>query len=450
MNYKRLLYNDPFFNKNFAFLKDTGQDLKFDDDQSEMDLSTIDIGQYLMIAISLDGDEKYLTNCIKFIYAYNPSQKDVQFVLDACEQQLLFSYNYLCSPDGDDTESYEKIISKIVLILICLLKTNIEAKIAITSTISLGIILELAILKQDYEIMKTVILLFTNLLYFNKDGDEEFVYQYFSEFCEYFPLFERLYIEKKRYDPKNILDLFIYLTQVPSFFEFFDKKNEFIGTSIINDILSKVEASNNKILTRVLTFTYITIKEDFNKCFDYINRYIELLGKGSVNGVHFIDKESLNVVLLASKIIRYIAKYEFDWIPVKDYFLIANHMIENTKNTEACNKIEFLKCLFTITQKLDYVNLCLICKNSYCSFLVEFLDVDGNDDVVLSVLKEVNMITDKEIKNKGTNDLLCEFLDNGGDDFLHEYMEYGDNDEIIQEMQAIIEKIDKEQTNNSI
>lgn len=491
MNYKEIVFNDLLNNDyTFARLDD------YEDDKIEQNFTAFVAQQYLFNILTFENSEEYnfdvFLNTIKEVPL---SQEHIQIILTSCENQLVYSKNALTSEQeiGDKKEFFRNIMIRIFFILDCLPKNSMEIKNAIVESISLEIILEFAFNFPDDKITRNITSIFLSLLDIENEEESESNKNYLSKFIKFFPHFQKLYIDVKMANIIKVLDIFIYLTQVPTFLSFFSKKiymdegkiifademeksilekkkSLFVeeektiliypkekpsiseediilkkineeSFSIVDDIIDMVESNDNKILSRVLTFTYLVMKEDFDKGFKNVNRYVKLLGKGSEKDKYYDDPYFVEVVCQASRIVRYIIKYEINWIPSNEIDQIVIHLFENAQNSKLKNKILFLKCLITLAEKYNFEQLSKLFEKSFGSFLAEFLDYNDDDEIILKVLYGINMIADKEMESKGTVNILNEFLDNGGYIFFEEYQSNGDNEYISNEIDVILQKV---------
>lgn len=440
MNYKYVGVNNSF-DQQYIFSYDD-----CDDDNIEPDFSTFNLQEYLYNILTVEKDEDHsIIFFLKAISKLSLSQENIFLILEGCQIRLVESENELNNSkkkNGGNDNLSQEIIYRIVLILDCLAKDSMEIKNAIVDNISLEKILEFT-LKFPHIFIRNVSFLFLSLLQIQDEQEEESNTLYLTKFENFFPLFEKLYIELKSLYLIKILKIFILLTQVPSFLTYFNKENQIDETkSIINDIMSMAEAKNNKLLFHVLTFSYLVIKKDIEKSIDYIDLYINLLGKGSSNG-NYIDNDddALEVVCLTSKIIRYIIKHELEYIPLNSHLKIGIQTMENAKNSKSKNKIIFLKCLFSLTEKCNSDCLDKLLQNSFGAFLADFLDF-YDDAIIFLVLDQINTLADKEMATKKTQNVLVDFMNNGGNDFFEDYSINGENQDIADEITKISQKID--------
>lgn len=413
----------------------------------QSDFVSSGFAQFLISSLAPDND--YLCEYLEIAKNYTLSQGTKQYTIEMCNLGLVISLNGLIESlhESKVDNLFQKKIIYIITILSSISSTNMDIKNSVVNEVSLEAFIDIATNHSDEtDLIKLIYFLFGSLL--NSKGDEELDVQYLSKFEKYFPYFVELYIKKREslLDRINILKIFIILTKIPSFSiltNYFDSEN--YEHSIIDEIMEMINENDDETLELVLSFDNKIMMIDFMKGNSYVSRYLELFKKYSNDITSYaqvpeVYQHKIGILYYDAMMIQFIMEHASTWIPEDEYYSIALDLINNAKNSPVKFRVFFLNCLFTLTKKCNTDCLFNIINNSYALFLTDFLDIDDNDDLISSIIDEINFLTDKEMEINETQNVLYEFLDNGGLQFFQDYQSDGTNQDIANQISATVQK----------
>ncbi|KAK8883426.1 hypothetical protein M9Y10_046076 [Tritrichomonas musculus] len=429
------------------------------------DFLTSGFGEYLVKSLQLQN--KYLSILLKITTNLSANMSNRQYACELYKLKLINSLGDLINSLQINQSNISYFLS-IVIILKNMSTHGIDVRNSIIDLIPLKKILE-ATVSDDFAhtaYFKLVCIFFCYLLTYN-------TYNY--KFAKYFPLFRDLYLKNKNSrlgEINNVLSLFTYLPKIGDqnqnignndtndndtfnndgtidFLKYFDNKdNNDKKKSIIDEIIDFIEDEKyDKIVIRVLYFTYLIIKNG--------DKYFSKVERKANYYINFLKSSSVVVVYYAANVVRYIMKHEPCYIPTEEFVPdekkketkekmldIARCLMINARKGNTKQKSLFLKALCTLTKNCSNDCLDELLKHSFVLFLTNFLD-DEDESILLLLIKEIDFLSNKEMLISGTQNILNEFLSEGGMDSFQEYLADHKDSSITGQINELLNRVNQ-------